>query len=344
MFARVEFPESIQPEELDHYLEQGWFRMGQTIFTTNFLSFKDHFYSAVWLRIDLSRYTIDKTQRTLMKRNASFRTAFRNAEISPIKEALYAKYREAISFEASPSLNQLLLRHADRSIYNTHEVNIYDGENLIATGFFDIGKQSSAGITSVYDPAYRKYSLGKYLIYLKINYCINQGMKYFYPGYFVPGYPLFDYKLSIGTTALEYLDYASQQWLPISNFSPDHTPIQVMRNRLFELQQFLAASRIESKVTGYAYFDASLIPELKDADTLDYPLFLHITDVTQNNDYQMIVVYDIDDRCYHLIKCSSLWRSPATTENNGIYSSNLLKIQDDLFSAEIPQLLISRLL
>ncbi|MBA4056534.1 MAG: arginyl-tRNA--protein arginylyltransferase, partial [Marivirga sp.] len=54
MFAQVHSPEKLLPRELDAYLEQGWFRMGQTIFTTNFLNFKNEFYSALWLRIMLA--------------------------------------------------------------------------------------------------------------------------------------------------------------------------------------------------------------------------------------------------------------------------------------------------
>ena len=82
------------------------------------------------------------------------------------------------------------------TIYNTHEINLFDGEKLIAVGYFDIGTRSAAGISSFYDPSYKKYSLGKYLIYLKMEYCQKMGFEYFYPGYFVPGYKAFDYKLS----------------------------------------------------------------------------------------------------------------------------------------------------
>lgn len=343
MFARVEFPGSLEPEELDSYLEKGWFRMGQTIFTTNFLSFKDQLYSAVWLRIALSRFTSDKTQQTLMKRNAAFRTEIRKAEIDSVKEDLYTKYKQVISFEASPSLSQLLFRDAGHSIYNTFEVNIYDHDKLIASGFFDMGKLSSAGIASIYDPDYKKHSLGKYLIYLKINYCIDQGLKYFYPGYFVPGYSFFDYKLAIGKPALEYLAFSSHQWLPLDLFSYNETPLQIMLDKLSGLQSALLQSRLEAKIAGYAYFDANLIPELKDAEMLDYPVFLYFTDSENNPLFLTVVVYDILDHRYHLIRCISYWKSQAPSLNDKIYSSHLLKTSEDLFSAEAPEALVSML-
>jgi arginine-tRNA-protein transferase len=343
MFARVVFPETLKPDELDHYLEQGWFRMGQSIFTTNFLNFNDQLYSAVWLRISLSRFSMDKTQQALMKRNAAFRTEIKKADISPLKEMLYSKYKQVVSFEASPSLHQLLFRNAAHSIYNTQEVNVYHGEKLIATGFFDIGQQSSAGIISIYDPAYKKYSLGKYLIYLKINHSIKQGMQYFYPGYFVPGYSFFDYKLAIGKPAIEYLHFTSRQWLPINVFSADQTPLQVMRNKLYELKNLLSQAHITSTIARYAYFDASLIPELKDAEMFDYPIFLFFTDAEDNHLYLTMIVYDLKDDRYHLIRCASFWKSPASDLNSEIYSSNLLKVMEYLFSTAAPEELVSLL-
>src|SRR5687768_3659888 len=99
MFAQVKCPETLLQEELDHYLERGWFRMGQTIFTTNFLNFKNLFYSAVWLRLELEKYTSDSREEKLRKRNNSFRVEIRKAVVTQEKEMLYAAYRKNLPFE-----------------------------------------------------------------------------------------------------------------------------------------------------------------------------------------------------------------------------------------------------
>ena len=88
---------------------------------------------------------------------------------------------------------------------------------MIAAGFFDLGKMSAAGITCIYHPAYKKYSLGKYLMYLKMAFCKEQQLQYFYPGYVVPGYNSFDYKLEIGKSAIEYFDTYTGKWLPLQH-------------------------------------------------------------------------------------------------------------------------------
>jgi arginine-tRNA-protein transferase len=343
MFAQVHFPDRLSPEELDQYLEEGWFRMGQTIFTTNFLNFKNQFYSAIWLRIILPEFSINKTQQSLVKRNCSFRTEIQRASINPVKEELFKKYREGVSFQTSSSLHQLLFGSAIKNVYDSYEVNIYDDDKLIAVGVFDLGKNSAAGITSFYDPAYKKHSLGKYLIYLKINYCRTLGLQFFYPGYFVPGYALFDYKLEIGKSAQQYLKFTTQQWLHINSFSPTSTPFQVMLVRLLELKELLIQAGIECALLKYEYFDANLIPELFGLDVLDFPLFLYCNGL-EESEIQPMIVFDVEDEQYHVIRCHSVWTSNNTSIDSEIFSSHLLKIEDYLFSTDQASDMVATLL
>ena len=44
MFTEKHVPDSITGEELDDYLDRGWYRMGQSIFTCHFLFFNDSLY------------------------------------------------------------------------------------------------------------------------------------------------------------------------------------------------------------------------------------------------------------------------------------------------------------
>lgn len=336
MLAQVHSPETLGPAELDFYLQMGWFRMGQTIFTTNFLSFKNQLYSALWLRVFLPEFATDKTREKLIKLNASFATEIRRASLNPATENLFKEYRKSVSFEASSSIHQLLYGKSALDIYNTYEVNLYDDGKLIACGFFDLGTGSAAGITSFYDPAYKKYSLGKYLIYLKMEFCKELGYQYFYPGYFVPGYSFFDYKLSIGTKSLQFLQLASAQWKPIGEFIQAQTPLRIMKDKLQELKVLLLQSTIESWIWEYGFFDANLIPELAGREFFDFPLFLCFSGSTEEFINQLIV-YDVRDQNYHLIKCMAVWKTNSAGASNNIYSSHVLKAEEVLFSTNMPE-------
>ncbi len=326
MFAQAHTPEYLSPDDLDLYLEQGWFRMGQTIFTTNFLHFKDQLYSAIWLRIILNDLSSDSTQIKLFKRNAVFRTTIKPAELTEDKEELYIKYKQSLPFQPSESLSHLLFGRNDShdTIYNTYEITVHDGDRLIACGFFDIGETSAAGISSFYDPEYKKYSLGKYLIYAKIEHCKNLKLRYFYPGYFVPGYSFFDYKLTIGKSALEFLHLASHQWFYIELFSSEHIPLKTMFDKMAIVQKRLVELKLETSVVKYEYFDSNLIPALRDAGLFDFPVFLYCPGESGDG-MNPILVFDVRDACYHLLKCFPIWKPDQLNEDLSFYSAYFIK-------------------
>jgi leucyl-tRNA---protein transferase len=332
MFAEVQSPDILTAVELDIFLERGWFRMGQTIFTTNFLNFKGEFYSALWLRVNLQDYTVDKAETKLMKMNSKFRVVIQPFKLNDENENLYSVYRESVSFEASNSLHQLMYRDSIHDIFNTLSVNVYDDNTLIACGLFDLGKHSAAGITSFYHPAYKKYSLGKFLIYMKISYCRENSMKYFYPGYFVPGYTAFDYKLSIGTRYLHFLDFVSQKWMHIDTFNPEVTPLKVMTRKLQLLQQTFKEWGIEVRLLHYDFFDANLIPGLQSLVLFDAPTFVYPLDVEEEV-VQPVIIFDLREDKFRLLKCLSVWKSNYPKSDN-LYSSHLLKIDSELFSTD----------
>lgn len=332
MFAQVHCPEALIPEELDAYLEVGWFRMGQSIFTTNFLNFKNNFYSAIWLRVDLSKFEGDNTQQKLAKKNSRFASVIREASVNEEKESLYARYKQNISFETSASLRHLLYGKSNRSIFNTYEICVYDGSRLIAVGYFDRGAESAAGITCFYDPEYKKFSLGKHLIYLKIDYCKQAGLQHFYPGYFVPGYSFFDYKLTIAHQQLEYLQLRSNQWLSVDTFGPGNIPYQVMKERLQELGTMLTERGFRNIILKYEFFDANLVPELMGAELFDFPLVLFVGD-NDNDLPEYVVVFDVCEDLYRLLKCRSVWKTNSSSATSDTFSSQVLKTEKEITSS-----------
>lgn len=200
------------PEELDNYLSAGWYRMSQCIFTTDCVEVNEKDYKAIWLRIDLKTYQPSSTIQKLEKRNRNFETEILAFNYNQQYETLYQKYIYGVKGERSKTLADFLFDFTHNDIFNSFIIHLYDHENLVGAGIFDVGNKSAAGICSFFDPAYKKYSIGRYLIYKKIEYCQQNGFDYFYPGYFVPGIEIFDYKLKIGTGALEFFNMQKKEW------------------------------------------------------------------------------------------------------------------------------------
>jgi arginyl-tRNA--protein-N-Asp/Glu arginylyltransferase len=333
MFVEVHTPQHLTGQELDAYLERGWFRMGQTIFTTNFAHAQDRMLSTIWLRVKLFEYERDAAHVKLIKRNARFITSIKPAELTEEKELLYARYRESLPFTVSETLQHLLFGKGDNSsIYTTYEVTLYDQGKLIGCGFFDLGGESSQGIVSFYDPEYKKFSPGKYLIYSKIQFCKELGLKYFYPGYFVPGNPYFDYKLNIASAALQFLHLGSNTWRNKETFTPDDIPVDVMRQQLEKLNVILQGAALESQVLKYEFFDAGLIPEMRNTGLLDFPVFLHFGNVSEEP-VNVLVVFDVRDNQFHLLVCAPVWKPDRTNPDTTFYSAFFLKPVQEVYQA-----------
>lgn len=332
MFAQVDYPEYLSAEELDTYLTQGWFRIGQAIFTTQFVHFHHQFYSAIWLRYRLDTFQQTASQLKMSKRLQRFRTSIHPASITPEKEALYTLYKQTLPFDSSASLERLLFGPIPAyhvfNIFNTYEVTLHDGDRLIGVGFFDLGAQSGAGIVSVYHPDYKKFSVGKYLILQKVLYCQAQGLQYFYPGYFVPGYPAFDYKLQIGGPHIEFLPLSANCWLPMEQFTPEHIAHQFMLEKLQTLFR-LVPPPLGCRVVRYEFFDANLIPEVNQAVLFDFPVMLIRLPVSERA-LTPVVVFDVRDGQYHLLSCFPVWRPDNPYRHVDVYSDYLLKVREEL--------------
>ena len=301
MFAEKHYPEMMIPEELDAYLAKGWYRMGQTIFTTHFLCFGRSFYSAIWVRLPLTGYRFRKSLRKIFNRNRrEFQVTTGTASINAEKERLYRRYKSSFSGVLAPTLRDALLDGEDFNIYQTQEVRVYDGDRLIALSYFDLGEHSSASITGIYDPEYEKYSLGFYTMLEEIHYSQEAGLLYYYPGYVVPDYPRFSYKLRIGE--VEYYSLPHQAWRPYQNLAPPQVPIKLMERKLREMAQYLAHQGVVAELLYYPLFEANLFG-FWHAPYFDYPMFLLCTQ-RKNKRKFLCLVYNPRSSQYELLVTS----------------------------------------
>jgi arginine-tRNA-protein transferase len=335
MLAELHYPQKLlNGEELDAYLERGWFRMGQSIFTTNFLKFNGLLFSAIWLRIDLTSFQPSKTQYKLQKLNAKFRVEIKPV-ISLMQEhlILFDKYKNHVPFDAAPSLTHLLYEDKISNVFDSYEICIYDNQKLIACGFFDFGEDASTGITCFYDPDYQKYSLGKYLMFLKMEFSKKQGKNFFYPGYFAPNYSMFDYKLDLAKPFLEFLDLSSSQWKTFEEFSHYVTPLVEMKQKLEELSNCLTKRNFTHTFLKYEYYDAELSATMNGAGTFDFPMFLLCFE-RDNSISNPIIIYDVISGQYHLVVCDVVYRLNNEKNKPDSYNENLLQMTQHLFSTE----------
>lgn len=221
MIHDVHFPQKVRGGQLDAYLAMGWYRIGQVIFTTHHIPHSSGWYRVMWLRYVLQRIRLGKKQQQVLRMNAGFDVVINPFSLSEELEDLYLLYRSHISFPASETLHQSLFDHSvhgveNGPVFDSFVTEVRDKGKLVAAGIFDCGLKSIAGILNFFDPAYKKFSPGKFLMLQKIQYARQQGMDHYYPGYIAADYPKFDYKLFAGADAAEIYDPISRKWLPYS--------------------------------------------------------------------------------------------------------------------------------
>lgn len=318
MFVEKHLPKTLSGEELDVYLEQGWYRMGQSVFTCHFLFFDDSLFSPIWLRLPLQGYRFRKSLRKIKKKvEERFEVEVRPAVVDEEKEMLFQQYKKHFKGKPFGSVNEALFEGSKRNIFNTWEVAVYDEGRLIAFSLFDLGHLALASIKAVYAYEYRNFSLGIYTMIREIQHGCDNGFDYYYPGYFVPDYPRFDYKLRMGKPEeVQYFDLKTSTWLPYSSFSQDKVPVYVMNMKLFRVGFELSALRISFQLLYYPSLESSHFGPTEQS-FLQSPLFLHVF-----SDYFLMprfaIFYDLRDEEYVFSHCLSRQVLEAYLGNSGL--------------------------
>ncbi len=298
MITEIHYPETLAPEKLDEYLARGWFRMGAMIFTCHYLCFHNELYSAVWARLPLQNYRFRKSLRKIMSRNKEqFQTITRPAIFDEEKENLYRLHKQRFEGYIAPTLKESLFGNGDKeNIYNTWETCIYDGEQLIGASFFDLGADSLASIMGLYDPSYERFSLGISTMLLEIDYGLEKGMQYYYPGYVVPGYGRFDYKLRIG--AVEYYDVRSKKWEIYEKIVVEELPSEKLHSQLELLEEEMAKRGLPNQKLVYQLYDKKLFG-FEEMRYYRAPLLLRCG-VSKDQRKWLVVDFDYIKDCYRV--------------------------------------------
>ena len=290
-------PEKLSHQQLDKLLALGWFRMGQLIFTCHYIFFDKTCYSPMWLRLQLENYEMSKSLRKINRKNrAAFQISVQKAVIDEAKNDLFLRHKKRFKGYKSATLQESLLDQEEHNIYDTYEVTVHDGDLLIAASFFDVGENSATSIMGIFDPAYSKFSLGLFTMLVEIEYGIATGRDLYYPGYFVPKYPVFDYKLRLGK--MEYFYARDRTWFPFEKFKNNQTPIHELRKKLRSLKKTLNEAGVKTKILNYPLFDKGSFdgsPQL-----IQSPIFLSIKKTPATH---VIVDYDAIKNKYRLFVC-----------------------------------------
>jgi len=200
---------------LDDYLEKGYYRMQYFMFTAHHtqIDLDAPPLPVFWLRTKVKEVREAKTTASIRNRCGLFTVTFKQASVTYEMEVLYSLYRSHIDFNASESCHSYLENNYVTNPFDAWMIEVRDGATLVAVGHFDRGKNAMAGILNFYHPDYRKCSLGKYLMLLKIDYARKHNLDWYYTGYISTAITKFDYKIFPDAEAMEVFLPREQKWV-----------------------------------------------------------------------------------------------------------------------------------
>ncbi|MEM1215227.1 MAG: hypothetical protein AAGJ82_06060, partial [Bacteroidota bacterium] len=276
MPASILTPKQCSPQDLDAYLAKGWRPLGQQIYVADFIQIEaGEIYSVIPTRLALTTHQWTKRQRKLLRRNQDrFTYHIRPAKLDPAKREVNRQYLAQHPDKSTPDLS-IHLHYQGKVSFNTYECAIFDGEELVAFSFFDLGAKSAYSKAGIYNPAYAKYSLGNYTMYLEMQWLQRAEFTWYYPGYVSPDIPLFDYKLQLGE--MEFWSMQSKEWLPIRMFQQaTYGPLTILLQQLQQLNIQLAQHQFQPRIFTYAFFEMPMMRHPNQSPLLSAPYLVLI--------------------------------------------------------------------
>ncbi len=313
---QLERPHSVSGRELDRFLANGWYRQGQGLFTTYSTISRKILMAAPWIRVESEHYQLSRNLRRLKSRNDQrLRVHIGQAMITPYREEMFQRFRKGFKGEFYESLDSALFcyQHQSGSIFDTREITFYLDEKLIGFSYFDVGADSIASILNIYDFNYAKYSLGMYAILLQLDWCRENGIRYYYPGYAMPQNPRFDYKLRIG--GIDYFDQFTGTWRPWEDFQLTETPLHRYRQALVRARDAFSRAGLRWRIGCYLNHSnpCPMLIDESGAHFLSHPIFLS---GDLSDDFNpMIVDYELETGQYRLTRCTLHPRPPYPDHN-----------------------------
>lgn len=328
MHTQLARPDQISSSDLDDWLERGWYRVGQILMTCRFVLNDTGLRSAVWTRVPLDGYRFKRSHRKLLSKvDRAFELVEGPARPDPLREDLYARYLATVKGERAASLTEFLGR-GERERFDTQELAMWEGDRLVGFSWFDMGERSIQSLIAVYDPDYRKMSLGFTTLLLEMRVGMREGLDYHYAGYVLPGDPTMDYKLR--PRPIEFFDEHAGDWRPWEELGEEHLPAERIQARLDEARSRLAdigiaATRFEYPPYGLR---STHMPQL-----LGEPVALRIG---RDGRASTLLVFDVEQESYRVLTCYRAWAQRVGPDNEPLEPIEVMvRIGEECVSTEV---------
>ncbi len=212
------------PAKMDRLWAEGWRHFGTVFVRYRAAVHGSRRFTVLPLRVDLERFTLSRSQRRVLAKNRDIEIVLRPTSIDREKEILFDRHRVRFDENMPTSLFNFLSPNPAVIPCPNFELCLYCRKQLLGVTFLDLGVTATSAVYAIFDPSEARRSLGILMMLHSIRLSVEQGCRYYYPGYAYWEPFAYDYKKRF--SGLEYLDW-HRGWEP---YQPSLDPNPVLQN------------------------------------------------------------------------------------------------------------------
>ena len=298
-------------------------------------------FSVVNIRLGLDQYSIKKRHRKIKSRVENrFTITCGEVTLRDEHQRLYEQHKSRFKGFIHATLDEYLHAGFHSTVFDTMQICVFDGDQLIAASYFDLGERSMASLIGMYDEAYADYSLGIYTMLKEIEFGQSTHRRWYYPGYVLDKPSSFDYKLQLGN--MEYYT-PSKRWGSHVNYDPKQTLAFGLRKAMSRLEKALKQEGIQFRKWHYPYFSMGYMPLWKNR-------FLHLPlvfELGHDHEGSLMMGFCPESQEYLLLRVNPCpdeqhfinMEQASECTNGGVYLSHLMEYSEPHHACTIPEAL-----
>lgn len=208
----------LTPEEYETAMNQGYRKFGPLLFRT----VCDGCQECRSIRISVTEFAPDRSQRRALKKNADLEVRFGKPIVDAARLALYNRYHASQEARKGwPATEKTAKDYAFSFLHNPVpgvEISVWEGETLRAVVLTDITPTIVSGVYHFHDPDLADRSLGTFAILQTLELARHLHKPWAYFGYYVADCASLSYKARFKPCELLYADGV---WRPLVDQAPE---------------------------------------------------------------------------------------------------------------------------
>ena len=171
------------------------------------------------IRIPVAEFKPSKSQRRILKKNTDV-----DISVGPLRyrEEIFALYTEhsRSRFQKDPGTEQEFITQFYTPSCQGAQSEFRIGGKLAGVGFLNISEQGISSVYFVYRDGLLDRSFGIFSMLAEIEFAKQQGLSFYYPGYWVRENPRMNYKGTLRPRQIYHTDRGV--WMPDQDLTVDN--------------------------------------------------------------------------------------------------------------------------